>query len=86
MTGSTEPTKLTQVTADLSDMAPSTAMVNMGGGEVVEDEAREVVSEEVKERVSESEYGRRHGENEIIEEGIYNKGKYWDFYNLYITS
>ena len=70
MTGSIEPTKLTHVTADLSDTEPSTAMVNMGGGEVVEDEVREEVREEVKGRVRESEDDRRHGENEIIEEGI----------------
>ena len=70
MTGSIEPTKLTHVTAELSDTEPSTAMVNMGGGVVVEDEVRE----EVKERVRESEDDRRHGENEIIEEGIYRRG------------
>ena len=46
--GSIEPTKLTQVTADLSDVVPSTAIVNMGGGDVVLDED---VSEEVREEV-----------------------------------
>ena len=43
--GSREPTKLTQVTASLSLAVPSTAMVNMGGGEevwVVEEEREEV--------------------------------------------
>ena len=49
--GSREPTKLTQVTASLSLAVPSTAMVNMGGGEevwVVEEE-RDEVREEVRE-------------------------------------
>ena len=33
VTGSIDPTKLTHVTAALSVFAPSTDMVNMGGGE-----------------------------------------------------
>ena len=33
VTGSVEPTKLTHVTADRSALAPSTVIVNMGGGE-----------------------------------------------------
>lgn len=33
VTGSTEPTKLTHVTAALSVLVPSTEMVNLGGGD-----------------------------------------------------
>ena len=73
ITGSTEPTKLTQVTAALSLCVPSTATVNMAGGAGqcdVEVEVREEVREEVRrERVWSGE--RRHGEKETAEEGIW---------------
>lgn len=60
-----DPTKLTHVTAALSDIAPSTDIVNMRGGEecLAEEE-----KEEVREDVRESEW--RHGENVIAEDEI----------------
>ena len=48
VTGSSEPTKLTQVTAGLVALVPSTAMVNMGGGEEVEEDEEEEEEERVR--------------------------------------
>ena len=71
VTGSVDPTKLTQVTASLSAFAPSTAMVNIGG-----DEAWEVVEETLDVREEEKLWHDsmlRHGLKPTRNEGIWGQ-------------
>ena len=74
MTGSFEPTKLTQVTAALSLLLPSTATVNIVGGAMEVCEVSDDVMDDVSEDVREGERSeRRQGEKEMAEEGIWRE-------------